>query len=283
MALESKGTVLITGCSDGGAGSALAIEFQSRGYRVFATSRTLTTMSKLESLPNVKLLQLDITNSADIRAAADAVSKETGGTLTYLVNCAAQNHFMPLLDQDIEAGKALFETNVWGHLAVTQAFAPLLIKARGTVVFITSLSGYLNVPYQGVYAASKRSAEIIAETMRLELAPFHVKVLSVVTGAIKTKGQSHFDDWKLPEASLYLPIEATIRDRARGQEGAPRMEAADYAKRVVSEIVKGKTGKFWYGAVAGLAKFMVSYLPSWVVDSAVQIRTGLDELARRSK
>lgn len=151
MASESdrKGTVLITGCSDGGAGAAMVLEFHARGYQVFATSRSLATMSKVDGLPNVKRIQLDVTKPAEIRAAADAVSNETGGTLTYLVNCAARNHFMPLLDEDVEAAKALFETNVWAQLAVTQAFAPLLIKARGTAVFITSLSGYLNVPYQG--------------------------------------------------------------------------------------------------------------------------------------
>lgn len=149
MASVTKGTVLITGCSDGGAGSAMVVEFQAQGYRVFATSRSLKAMSKVESLPNVILLELDVTKPAEIRAAAEAVSAETGGELKFLVNCAARNHFMPLLDQDIESSRAIFETNVWGQLAVTQAFAPLLTKAKGTIVFITSLSGYLNVPYQG--------------------------------------------------------------------------------------------------------------------------------------
>ncbi|KAI4865979.1 NAD(P)-binding protein [Hypoxylon rubiginosum] len=279
----SKGSVLITGCSDGGAGSALVMAFQSEGYRVFASSRNLKTMSKIEDLPNVKLLQLDVTKTEDIRTATEVVREETNGTLTFLINCAARNYFMPLLDQDIEAGKALYDTNVWGPLAVTQAFAPLLIKAKGTVVFITSLSGYLNVPYQGTFAASKRSEEIMAETLRLELAPFHVKVLSVVTGAIKTMGQTHFDDWKLPEGSLYTPVESTIRDRARGQEGAPRMETADYAKRVVSEIIKGKSGKFWYGASAGVVKFGATWLPTSWMDSGVQIKTGLDVLVEQNK
>ncbi|RYP10559.1 hypothetical protein DL765_008063 [Monosporascus sp. GIB2] len=281
--MSYKGSVLITGCSDGGAGSAMASAFQNQGYRVFATSRSLKTMSKVEGMPNVRLLQLDVTKLTDIRAAAATVSEETGGSLTYLINCAARNHFMPLLDEDIETGKALYDTNVWGPLAVTQAFAPLLIKAKGTVVFITSLSGYLNVPYQGTFAASKKSEEIMAETLRLELAPFNVKVLSVVTGALKTMGQTHFDDWRLPEKSLYAPIESTIRDRARGQEGAPRMEAVDYAKRVVSEIIKGRTGKFWYGASAGAVKFGTSYLPTSLMDSGVQIKTGLDVLAKQDK
>ncbi|KAK4197155.1 NADPH-dependent 1-acyldihydroxyacetone phosphate reductase [Triangularia verruculosa] len=267
MSTDLQGTVLITGCSDGGAGSAMAAEFQARGYRVFATSRNVKTMSRVESLSNVRLLQLDITKPDEIRAAVEAVREETGGTLTYLVNCAARNHFMPLLDEDIEAAKSLFDLNVWGQLATTQAFAPLLKQAKGTVVFITSLSGYLNVPYQGVFAASKRSAEIMAETLRLELAPFHVKVFSVVTGALKTNGQTHFEDWKLPEGSLYTPVEETIHMRARGQEGAPRMEAADYAKRVVAEIIKGRSGKFWYGASAGAVQFGTSYLPQWMMVS----------------
>lgn len=154
--MSYKGTVLITGCSDGGAGSAMAMSFEDQGYWVFATSRSLDTMSKVETLPNIKLIQLDITKTTDILAARDTVSEETGGMLTYLVNCAARNHFMPLLDEDIEVGKALYDTNVWGPLAVTQAFAPLLIKAKGTVAFITSLSGYLNVPYRGSLVHPRR-------------------------------------------------------------------------------------------------------------------------------
>lgn len=147
---------------------------------------------------------------------------------------------------------------------------------------ITSLSGYLNVPYQGTFAATKRSEEIMAETLRLELAPFHVNVLSVVTGALKTRGQSHFDDWKLPEGSLYKPVESLISDRARGKEGAPRMEAADYAERVVSEIIKGKTGKFWYGASAGMVKFGTTWLATSLMDSGVKINTGLEVLAEQN-
>lgn len=105
----------------------------------------------------------------------------------------------------------------------------------------------------------------MAETLRLELAPFGVKVLSIVSGALRTMGQTHFDEWKLPAESLYAPLEETIRTRARGQEGAPRMEPDVYAKRVVSEITAGRAGKFWYGASAGIVKFAVTYLPTWLM------------------
>ncbi|KAJ0120687.1 hypothetical protein J7T55_015419 [Diaporthe amygdali] len=238
-------------------------------------------MSKVESLSDVHILQLDVTSATDIQAAKAVVSDKTGGSLSYLINCAARNHFMPLIDESIAEAKKVHDTNIWGPLAVTQTFAPLLIKAKGTIVFITSVAGHLNTPYQGTYAASKMSEEIIAETMRLELAPFGVKVLSIVSGALRTMGQSHFDDWKLPADSLYASVEETIRTRARGKEGAPRMEPEDYAKRVVSEITARRTGKFWYGASAGIVKFGVSYLPTWLMDTGVQMKTGLDVVAKQ--
>ena len=151
--MAQPGTVLITGCSDGGSGSALATLFQQNGYRVFATARDIKKMSKLESLHNVRLLTLDVVNREQIQAAVEIVSKETGGTLTYLINNAAQNHYMPMLDEDIETAKQIFEVNLWGPLAVAQAFAPLVIKAKGTMVFVSSVAGCLNVPYQGMNLA----------------------------------------------------------------------------------------------------------------------------------
>ena len=151
MSLQKS--VLITGCSDGGIGSALAVAFQERNYHVFSTARNPSKMFELSKLPNVTPLLLDVTNSSHIAAAVKAVEGETGGTLDYLINNAGRNHFMPLLDNDIEAAKRIFDTNVWGALAVTQAFAPLIINAKGTVVNITSISGHVNVPWMGVVRA----------------------------------------------------------------------------------------------------------------------------------
>jgi 1-acylglycerone phosphate reductase len=145
-------SVLVTGCSDGGIGSALALTFAQRGLLVFAAARTPSKMSKLENLPNVRLITLDILKPEDIRAATAVVSKETGGTLDYLINNAAQARYMPLLDEDPDVGQAkeLFELNVWSQLRVVQAFTPLLIAAKGTAVYISSLSGYMNLPYNGM-------------------------------------------------------------------------------------------------------------------------------------
>lgn len=82
--MSSRETVLITGCSDGGIGSELAIVFQECGFHVFATARNPSKMSKPRDLPNVTLLTLDVVKPTDIKAAVEAVSKETGGSLKLL-------------------------------------------------------------------------------------------------------------------------------------------------------------------------------------------------------
>lgn len=147
--MTTKGSALITGCSDGGIGSGLALTFQERGYHVFATARNPQKMSALNNLPNVTLLTLDVTSKDHIQAAVEAVSARTGGKLSYLINNAGRNHFMPLLDDDIDAVKMIFDINVWGPLAVTQAFSSLLINAQGTLVNITSIAGHGAVPTMG--------------------------------------------------------------------------------------------------------------------------------------
>lgn len=147
--MNSRETILITGCSDGGLGSALAVIMQQRGLHVFATARDPSKISHLDGLPNVTTLILDVVKPTDIRAAVELVTTQTGGTLNYLVCNAGRNHFMPILDEDLDTVRHMFDINFYGPLAITQAFAPLLIKAKGMAIYITSIAGYCNVPYMG--------------------------------------------------------------------------------------------------------------------------------------
>lgn len=144
--------MLITGRSDGGIGSALADAFSQRGFHTFATARDLSKMRALTALPNVTFLKLDVINHDDIRAAAKAVTAHTGGdgTLDVLVSNAGRNHFMPILDENLDTVKELFEINFFGQIALTQTFAPFLIRAKGMIAYITSISRYLNIPYMGM-------------------------------------------------------------------------------------------------------------------------------------
>ena len=98
------------------------------------------------------LLTLDPTSAPSVEAAIRTVTAVTGGTLDVLVNNAGYTFSMPVLDVDVDAAKDMFEINVWGALRVTQAFAPLVIKARGTVVNVSSVAASLHTPWIGTFA-----------------------------------------------------------------------------------------------------------------------------------
>lgn len=95
------------------------------------------------------LLTFDVTLNAQIAAAVKVVEGAAGGVLDYLISNVGRNQFMPLMDEEIEAAKRIFDTNFWDTLAVTQAFIPLTIKVRGMVVNNALIAGYINVPWVG--------------------------------------------------------------------------------------------------------------------------------------
>lgn len=151
MAVQSPQlSVLITGCSEGGIGYALAEEFQSRGLHVFATARNISKMASLEKLPNITLLALDVTSASSIAEAVRTVKIKMNGRLTFLVNNSGSQYVSPILDVDIEMAKEMYEVNVWGVIAVTKAFTPLIIKEKGSIINLASIAGCLYPPWMGM-------------------------------------------------------------------------------------------------------------------------------------
>lgn len=144
-------TVLITGCSEGGLGAALAKAFQEQGYQVFATLRNTAKAGSLagEHGTNVDVLPLDTTSKESIHACLEMVTQRTGGKLDVLVNNAGIGTTMPLLHMPIDEAKEIYEVNVWGTLSLVQAFSPLLLESKGTVMNICSIVGAANVAWQG--------------------------------------------------------------------------------------------------------------------------------------
>lgn len=107
---------------------------------------------------------------------------------------------------------------------------------------------------------------MISDTLGLELAPFHVKVLTVVTGAVQTKSlDASGKTFSLPPNSLYKEIEDTVAARARGEDGTPRMDPIIYAESVVSDVLKGKSGRIWKGGYAGFAKIISDWFPTSLI------------------
>lgn len=144
-------SVLITGCSHGGLGAAMAQSYHARGFRVFATLRNMAKAGSLAGIPGIEILELEVTSEESIRQCAKAVEKLTGGSLDVMVNNAGIDTTMPLLDTSIEEAKKMYDTNVWAILAMAQAFAPMLIKAKGVLCNISSVSGELVFAWQGMF------------------------------------------------------------------------------------------------------------------------------------
>ncbi len=146
-----KRTVLITGCSEGGLGFALCRAFAQEGCHVFATARDPTKAASLEKDGICEVLSLDVTSRQSIDECVARVRQNTGSKgLDVLVNNAGVGLTAPLLDTSIDEARHLFEVNVWGMLAVTQAFAPLLIEAKGSILNISSLAGAVSMAWQGM-------------------------------------------------------------------------------------------------------------------------------------
>lgn len=136
---------LVTGCSGGGIGHAVALAFAEAGYHTFATARSVSKMGSLSTTPNITVLSLDVTSLSSVKDAYEAV-KASGHTLEVIVNNAGVAPVMPLLDSDFEDGgmaKNTFETNVWGGARLVQAFQHEIVASKGTIVNVTSFNAFM--------------------------------------------------------------------------------------------------------------------------------------------
>ena len=281
MPSTTKCTVLISGCSDGGTGSALAKEFHARGLRVYATARNVSKMQTLASIQGIELLALDISSPDSI---ADCVKRVP--ELDILVNNAGTQYTMPISDLDIAEAKKLFDANVWGHIAITQAFLPLLLRSeKGMVVNHTSVGAGLVMPLQAAYNASKAAMATFSDTLRLEMEnTFGIKVVQLRTGGVKTNiiTNSQAKQFVIPEKSIWAPVRERIDDILKlGWAEKFRIPAEQWAKQVVGDLLKESPAKtIWRGEMAWLVRIMGAVLPSGWMDSISKSNIKLGEVER---
>lgn len=265
-------SVLVTGCSDGGIGSSLALELQKRNLRVFAGVRNRIKAAALSPLPNVVILTLDVTSKHSIASAVETIREQTGGRgLDILINNAGGGvPTTPLAEADLDAGRRIFEVNFWGVLSIVQAFTPLLVQAQGTIVNIGSVGGIMHTPYMGLYDASKAAINMASETMRLELKPLGIQVITAMVGMVESKFHDNLDEPQLREDSLYKPAEKSIKMSSTPGAGLLQqyeMSQEKFSVNLVDDILAGKTGKVWRGGMASMSWFMSWLLPGWLLVS----------------
>lgn len=143
----SSKTVLITGCSAGGIGAALALTLANKGHHIYATARdTAKIPGALAHLSNVTLLPLDVTDGASVALAAQRV-EAAGRGLDVLVNNAGGGYARPVLDMDIARAQRLHDINLWGPVRTVQAFSGLLIAGRGRIVNVSTVGAIVHTPW----------------------------------------------------------------------------------------------------------------------------------------
>ena len=267
----TKRTVLITGCSDGGLGAALAVAFHEAGLHVYATARDPSKMAHVASL-GIETLTVDVQSDSSIAACVQKIP-----ALDILVNNAGAAFSMPFSDVSIAEGKKLFDLNVWSYLAVTQAFLPLLLKSKGMIVNNTSVAGSVTLPFQSVYSASKAAMAMFSDSQRLELAPFGVTVVDLKTGVVFSSIYQKAQDNHLPKGSIYEPAKEAVESVLRAKDVVGSATPAEqWARDVVQDLLrKTPPSNIWRGAQAWLVR-LATVLPLGTFDGMARRMTKLD-------
>ncbi len=210
---DASRAVLITGCSSG-IGRAIAVGLQLRGYRVFASARQAQDIPGLRDM-GLDSLQLDLSDSASINSAVDQVLTQTQGRLYALINNGAYGQPGAVEDLSRDTLRRQFETNLFGTHELTNRLIPTFRAAnRGRIIQISSLLGYVCLPYRGAYNASKYALEALSDTLRLELHSSGIKVSLIEPGPIRSRFrpnayaayQAHIDAENSPHRTLYNQV-----------------------------------------------------------------------------
>lgn len=180
--------VVITGASTG-IGRACAHTLDARGFDVFAGVRRHEDGEALRRAASERMtpVHLDVTDEESIATAVTFVAERTGTRgLAGLVNNAGATVPCPVQYLPLAQFRQLLEVNLTGHLAVVQAFLPLLRRAPGRIVNVTSMAGKVGLPMMASYTVAKHGMEGLSDVLRLELARYDIGVSVVEPGLIAT-------------------------------------------------------------------------------------------------
>lgn len=279
----SEKSVLITGCSSG-IGRALTEEFLRHGYRVYAAARNTDSLNNLTS-DRLVPLAMDVNNPADIAAAVEQIQARSG-QLNCLINNAGYAAMGPVAELTTENLHSQFATNVYAPIALAKAMLPLLRQAGSAeqpaqVVNIGSVSGILTTPFSGAYCATKAALHALSDALRMELAPFHVQVITVQPGAIQSKfGDNSLANLSkvLTDDSIYAPLKAQMESRATASQDNPT-PAADFARELIAQLLSKPDPVIRIGNGSRALPLIARWLPVPLRDRILGRKFGLNSLS----
>lgn len=242
--------VLVTGGSSG-IGKSICEFLKQHGYIVYGTSRNPSNYSS--SL--VPLLALDVTDKNTIPSCvSELIEKE--GKIDVLINNAGVGITGPIEEIPEEEIKRNFETNFFGPINVIKGVLPQMrSQGNGLIINITSIAGYMGLPYRGVYSASKGALEILTEAFRMELKDFNIHMTNLAPGDYATNIAAGRYHAPLIENSPYVkPYGSVLKsiDEDVDSGGDPQAVA-----KSVLKIIQTKRPKIHYKVGAFMQKFSV--------------------------
>jgi NAD(P)-dependent dehydrogenase (short-subunit alcohol dehydrogenase family) len=261
--------ILVTGCSTG-LGLETALHLAERGFRVYATLRDIAQRPAVLDAARLRgveldVLELDLTDETSIRRAVEHAAADAG--LYGLVNNGGVGLRGCVEDVSTDEVRRVFDANVFGTIAVTQAVLPHLRAAgRGRIVTITSVGGRVSAFGVGVYCASKFAQEGLGEALALEVEPFGIQAVIIEPGIIKTARWSEHRgtaaralDPASPYNELFRASEAIAdrlveRSRTRPEDVAAAVHHALTTRRPRMRYVVGRP--------ASVVIMLRRYLPS---------------------
>ena len=242
--------VLITGGSSG-IGKSIGEYLHHKGFVVYGTSRDP------ERIQNsvFPLLALDVRNVDSIQAAVAKIIADSG-RLDIVINNAGVGITGPLEEIPTEEIKNNFETNFFGPIEVMKAVLPQMrAQKSGLIINVTSIAGYMGLPYRSVYSASKGALELITEALRMEVKSFGIKIANVAPGDFATNiASGRFHAPLIMDSAYQIPYGNTLKMMDEHVDsGSNPNEMAE----VVYRIIETKEPRIHYKVGAFLQKFSI--------------------------
>ncbi|XP_024978935.1 uncharacterized protein LOC112516144 [Cynara cardunculus var. scolymus] len=272
-----KQVVIITGCSSGGIGNALARAFAARDCLVVATARTLSSMADLSNDPDVFLLQqLDVLSDQSVREVVGNVIDKFG-RIDVVVNNAGVQCIGPLAEMPLSSIEQTFNTNVYGSMRLIQAVVPhMASRKKGKIVNVGSVTVMAPGPWSGVYTASKAAIHALTDTLRLELKPLGIDVINVAPGAVRSNiGNSAIANYnRMPDWKLYKKYEAAIKERAYFSQSQKSMPSEEFANKTVAAILKEDPPSWFslggYSTITAIMYYLPIFLKDFILRKAMK-------------
>lgn len=263
--MSDQKVILITGASSG-VGRAAAERLAQDGHRVFGTSRN---PSGIKIVPGLSMLELDVRSDASAKTCLKAILDQAD-RIDVLVNNAAYELSGAIEETSIEEARAQFETNFFGVMRMVKHILPSMRQQRsGQIINVSSLAGFVPVPFMGIYSASKFAVEGFTEALRYEIGQFNIKVSQIEVSFLNTPMMQHRQ-----VVSRRIEGYDLLRQRAFDAIRESEMQGSgpELVAKAIQYIIASKKPRLRY--VVGQEARMVSALkilfPEWMFEKAVQ-------------